>query len=242
MPLLADYQLEHGLSDEQLADILNERVKRRRDQKPISAAGVENMRYKKDENVPPKWLEALDIEPPQREFIRESSSLRDEVPSPAIGEGDARGGTGTASLPVLLELPFDGLEAKKRIELVYVGVGRGVASAMHNPQIAVIFSQHAPKLAEKWIAAARQNARIAQVVTYVTAGGAVGDLIIAHITLVLSLLIVSGKVPIGGIGSLLGPDVVVPHQNGRQSAPPPAHPRGDGSEDAGAVRADTGDG
>lgn len=233
MPVIADYMADNGLSDESMAELLT--IKLGREDRPVKAHGVLAIRNRKDENVPKSWLDALDIELP--EFIKESP-LADGDEQPPLG-GASGTGSSPPSLPVPVDLPFDGLEARKRIELVYVGVGKGVAAAMRDKRIEIIFAQHAPKLADKWIAAARQNARVAQVITYVTAGGATGDLVIAHVMLVVSLLMISGKVPVSGIGSLLGPDAVVPDARTVPERRPPQQAEGGpgGSEEPGAVRA-----
>lgn len=227
MGVLTDYMADNGLSYESMAELLSDKLG-----KQIKPHGVLAISKREDRNLPKSWLDALELERP--EFIQESP---DGGSGDAVEPGGAAPGTGgssPSSLPVPVELPFDGLEARKRIELVYVGVGEGVSRAMRDPRVAIVFRQHAPALAEKWIAAAKQNARIATVVTYVTAGGATGDLIIAHVMLVMSLLVITGKVPIGGILGGLGPDAVVPSgANGKPQTPAAA----DRPAEPGAVRA-----
>lgn len=236
MPELSDFMLERGLSDEDLASLLTEKLDRH--DRPITAHGVRAMRARQDKFLAKSWREALDL--PEYIAAAEPAADPDEqtiqqAPAPGVSPPPPSG------LPAPVALPFDGLAAKERIEMAYVGIGIGAARAMRNPSVELVFRQHAPGLAEKWIAAARQNARVAQLVTYVTAGGATGDLILSHVMLAVSLLVISGKVPIGGIPGL-GPDVVVPKDDGRRPArEPEPQPEegadGDGSEAAGAVRA-----
>ena len=249
MAVLADYQLERGLSDEDVAGILNERLesRRKKGREPITAGGVRLMRSRKDENVPQAWLDALEIERP--EFIKESlSSGGGDEPAPAAAAGAGQGAPGVAggpfsSLPAPVELPFDGLSARKRIILLYTGVGQGLERfqparfavngegervRLPAPPYARVFAQHAPKLADAWIEAARQSSQVARIVTLVTTGGAVGELVVAHVSLVFSCLIVSGKVPLNGILRDLGPDAIV---HGQASGGADG-----GSDGSGAVR------
>lgn len=227
MPLLSDYMLEHGLSDESMAEVLSEKLGRQ-----ITPHGVLAQRNRKDKNLSKSWLEALEIERP--EFIRESEVEEDLGGSPAqAGEHTGAGDDAARTSLAPVELPFDGLEAKTRIKLIYELIGKGVSRGMKDPRYEMVFRQHAPVLADKWIAAAKQNRQVATIVTYITAGGATGDLVIAHLTLVMSMLIISGKVPIGGIRNL-GPDVVDTTATERQQE---SSENGAGPEDAGTVRA-----
>lgn len=224
---LREQLANRGLSYEQAAETLNERgvtIKAADGERPITAADVSRRGSRPAYR---SWREALELDE-EPKFIQSSSSEA----TVGADSGDGRptaAGIASLGVPAVVELPFDGLEARKRIELVYVGIGKGVGTAMRNPAIEIVFAQHAPKIAERWIAAAKQNARVAQIVTYVTAGGAVGDLIIAHLMLTVSLLIVSGRLPIGGIGGVLGPDVIVPTAaNGQKNAPAADRPGGVG--------------
>lgn len=239
---LRDQLADLGLSYEETAERLNEagvRVRSAEGERMLTADDVSRRSSRRAQR---SWREALGLEaePAEPRFIRSPGQASELDPGPGAGS------VPPSTLPAPVELPFEALSAKKRIVLIYTGIGQGLERfsprqvavnaetgervVLPKPRYAAVFAQHAPKLADAWIEAARQNTQVARIVTVITTGGAVGELVVAHVSLVFSCLVISGKVPLNGILRELGPDAIVDGKAAQDDT-------GDGPVEPGAVRA-----
>lgn len=184
------FQRENGLSDEQLAKLLEQESGKR-----VSAQRVADVF--KGERIPKFWLRALEIDEEDPDAARPQEHTTDPAGLPREAGSDL--------LPPL-ELPFDGLKARERIEMIHVFGAKGASMAAKNPLYERAMAQkppgggpsHAENIANKWIEAAREDTHIARLVAYVTVGGAKGDLLMAYMSFGVTILIASGKISLGG--------------------------------------------
>lgn len=142
-----------------------------------------------------KWLAALGVEldPPEPEPDRQGAG--DDGPGRQPRQPrtrDAEADTPPATTPVL---PLDANLAvlHGRIAGLYVLAGKGAAAAAKNAQYAVAFEQHANQAADAWCELARQDARVAQVLNGLMVGGPWSGVIWCHLSLGMSLVVISGK-------------------------------------------------
>lgn len=107
--------------------------------------------------------------------------------------------------------------AEERIAHAYGFIGGGVGMATGNPQIPRVVDEYAPAIGRAWVKAAEENEFARRVVTMMSAGGATGELVMAHVIMVGGILYVSGRAPaLAGIyGHKFGPpSVVAPQERG----------------------------
>ena len=102
---------------------------------------------------------------------------------------------------------FDVRTVREVLVTAYQMVGKGAQYAARvrpdgtKPDYEKVFDAHAERCADAWIDLAKRDAKVAKVLVGLTAGGAWGQVILLHGSLVASLLVVSGKVnlPEGGL-------------------------------------------
>ena len=194
-PLRA-YREENGLSREQVAAQLSERLGR-----PIKPGGVR--RYENYDKLPRSWVEALGLSvdslPPSAagdlfDFGPGEESAppglpEDEPPAPPPGARIA--GPPTARPPVL----GGAAAALQRIEMAYSAIGAGATLVTQNKGFEEVASHYAPGLAKGWVAAAETNPTVAKIVRFMESGGPVGELVVGHVILILGFAYVAGRGP-----------------------------------------------
>ena len=160
-----------------------------------------------------------------------SEPLAGGEPSPASGDAGRDGelpptppsGARLAPLPVSLSQL-----AEERIAHAYGFIGGGVGMATGNPMIPRVVDEYSPAIARAWVKAAEENEFARRVVSMMSAGGATGELVMAHLVMVGGILYVSGRAPaLSGIyGHKFGPPPVV-------ASPPSGSAGGDGDDGSG---------
>lgn len=186
---LGRYREENGLTWEQVAEQISTAT-----DKPVQAHGVK-MRGGKGK-VPPLWAEALNLteqdeEPHQDEPAPPSlgPTVRDEGDPPQAPEGAPRRpspGPATSG---------DYSVVRERIGKAYAAIGAGAAMVTHNNGYAAVADLYKDDIANAWVSAARENKNVAKIVSFMESGGPVGELVVAHVILVLGFVYVSGRAP-----------------------------------------------
>lgn len=182
---LRSYQQAEGLTDEQMAALLTDKLGR-----PISVTGYKTVKTRK--GAPDEWLEAIGIapqEPTDSDHRAANAPPPDDAPD--MNTGTERP---PPTAPVAGVLPFEPATAQMQITLVYTMAGRGAAIALRSPQVADIWAQHAPQIAAAYIEWARYNPRVAHYIGALTLGGPAGQLVLLHGSLLVTTLIVSGRI------------------------------------------------
>jgi hypothetical protein len=168
---LLDWQTESGLDDEQLAALLSERLGR-----VITPHGVHTVARRRD--PPASWLDALGIAPREPD----ASPPPREQPV-ALDDATSRFGLDIAS-------------ARTQLVLVYTVAGKGAATILQAPAVEGVWATHAPRIADAYIAWAKQNETVARILSYLTLGGPAGELILLHGSLVVTTLIVAERIDV----------------------------------------------
>lgn len=206
---LKSYQTSEGLSDDQMAALLTERLGRE-----ISAKGYKIVSSRK--GAPPEWLEALSIVPQEPVDSRPvSSSDEDKVSA-----------TPQVPRPAALALPFEPQSARLTIVMIYTAAGKGAGLALRNDQVAQLWTESAPALADAWIEWARESPTVANYIRALTLGGPAGQVVFVHANLLISTLIVSGRMQMPMPPTMRNPQetdlIDEPSENGN-SEPAPGH-------------------
>lgn len=162
---LGRYKETHGLTNQQLADELTEKLGRK-----ISAKGIAQQLNRESPSIP--WLNALGISPQEPGNLKDStvSAKPTEKPSAAIA------------------LPFEVVSARATIEIIYTMAGKGAAMASRTPEVANAWEAAAPGLAEGWIKWAEENRTVANAIAMLTVGGPGGQVILMNASLLVSTL------------------------------------------------------
>lgn len=182
---IARYAYDNGLDDEQMAALMSTRLGR-----DITVRGYKQMARRK--NPPRKWLEALDIAPSADEGAGQHGR---EFDGPPIGDDSADVPRARPEAkPLSPVLPFEPQSAHMTITLLYTAAGKGAALGLRSPQVADVWAQMAPQIASSYIEWARENATVAKIIGTLTLGGAGGQCILLHGTLIVQTLIISGQV------------------------------------------------
>lgn len=186
-PLL-DYREQHGLSQEDLAERLSERLGR--EVKPSRVARLEK---EKPKMLPKSYRDALGLDETNRP-PDEALFAPDPPPGAHIPMRD----------PAATELPSLELQAgiAGRIQQAYGAIGAGVALISGNDGVSVVFDSYSPEISRAWVQAAEQNEHCRRIVEFMQSGGAVGELVVCHLLLLVGLLYVTGRGP--DLGVLVG--------------------------------------
>lgn len=222
MNTLGLFQKDNRLSDEGIAALLSERLER-----DFSAEQIAKM---KGRARTPKYVaEALGIEREQPDKTaadpNSSSRIPDPPPAPLWPDDESPNepdrATGVALEPAE---PFDFDAAETRLMLVeaYRVAGKGAAYVGKNDQYERAFDLHAERCADAWLSLARRDARVAKALASLTSGGAWGQLLLIHLSLVLSVLAASGKIDVQ-IPAAPGVDNLNVNVNGDGPASPAEH-------------------
>lgn len=179
MTTLAEYMQAEGLTDEEMAERISERLGR-----PIKPVTVRANRYRG--LLPKAWVSALGLE--------------DADPA----SGGAGAGDATRSAERAPRMPRDGVMAptpalltavaKERITATYETVGFAVSKLTEQPGIKVVTDDYAPAIADAWIRAADESEFARRVVRLISSGGAVGELVTVHLIWLLGIAYVTGRV------------------------------------------------
>lgn len=186
---VADFMAQRQLDDQQLADLLE-----------LNVRGVRGM---KNREMPVKWCEKLgvpfDAEAAGAERERFVSTTREqETDPPRPHDPDAVRDAPRASLPAAVP---DGSVARERIASLYGGLGFALAARTGNPGYQAVVDDQAPHIADAWLKAAEENEFARRVVAMMSAGGATGELVMAHAVMVMGLAYVSGRSDFDPLGS-----------------------------------------
>jgi hypothetical protein len=82
--------------------------------------------------------------------------------------------------------------ARKRIAQAYNALGAGASMATRNDGYAAVTGLYANDLADAWAEAARENQHVAAIMEWVNSGGALGNLVFAHVILLGGFAYVTG--------------------------------------------------
>lgn len=235
---LVDWQEAAGLSDEGLAVLLSDRTERE-----VPVERVRRWRVRPAQ-VPLYVREALGLDQRREEAAtapHEPSSdeqpfrVGDEPPAePEAAERQPRPQPGRALEPVVPD--FDVRTVHEVLTTAYQMVGKGAQYAARpnadglKPDYERVFDAHAVRCADAWIELAKRDAKVARVLTTLTAGGAWGQVVLIHGSLVASLLVVAGKIRVPDGAVPLAPDV-----DARPAAQPPPSSDGNPHEPTPAV-------
>ena len=189
--LVRDYQEQHGLTDDELAERLGRDVR-----------GVRGM---KNREIPRGWAEQLGVDfdvqaaAAERDRLQASAKPRREhdTEPPRPHDPDAVRPTPGPPLPATT----DTSAAQERIAAVYSGVGFAVSTRSGNPGYAAVTDDQAPALARAWVKAAEENELARRVVALMGSGGAGGELVMAHVVWIMGLAYVSGRSDLDPLGS-----------------------------------------
>lgn len=206
--LLSELLEERGWTYEEAAAVLNEQgITIRKGERKGAALTAEDLSRRKGSEVPKLWARGFRIEspPPSAESDGGSSGAgrRRNEASPLRPQG----------APVVVT-PF----AERRIAGAYRGIGGIVSTQLINTHgrnaangVAVAFDKSADPIAALWMRAAEENATIARFVNAMSTGGAVGDLVLAHVVLLATVAYILGApLPDGAFKSYEQYRVVVP--------------------------------
>lgn len=175
-----EYLEANNLTAEEVAAVLSERLDRN-----IGAAAV-SARASKE--MPKMWANALGIEF-EAPDIKKQAEEEGAKPKPKRAEDGKPKPAPDLNL-VLVE---------ERVAAIYAMVGKGVARAANEPRYEKAFYDHAPGCAKAWANLAKHDKHVATVLEALTAGGPWGEVLWIHLSLGFSLVVISGKVEIGGI-------------------------------------------
>ncbi len=196
---LVTFREKHGLSTQELTEILNEKLgpeRHAKGKKPLTVGGV--LRYESYDKLPKSWVEALGIESTSEEsfiYTPGGFAAADDPDTPPAGTDEPpmmpAGGRKEPTIPM------QSGAAHRRIEGFYSSLlGPGLALVTGNDGVAEVFAANADNIATAWENAARENAHVEKILGYLEGGGATGELVIAHLMLLVGLLYVSGRIPI----------------------------------------------
>lgn len=166
------WQNENDVDDAQLASMLSEKLGRN-----ITPQGVRA--WARRRTAPAPWLDALGLTPQDPEH--EPPPERDN------GGGDPR-------VPPPIALPFEPIAARAQIVMLYTMGGKGAARVLSEPAVETVWTQHAPQIADAYIEWAKTNATVARIIASATLGGPAGQVVLLHGSLLVSTLIVSGRI------------------------------------------------
>jgi hypothetical protein len=163
-----------------MAALLSEKLGR-----TISVTGFKAVRSRKD--APAEWLESLGIAPQEPTYTADVPP--DDPPDLNAGRQNP-----PPTAPVAGVLPFEPATAEMQLTLIYTMAGKGAAIALRSPEVADVWAQHAPQIAAAYIEWARYSPRVAQYIAAITLGGPAGQIVLLHGSLLITTLIVSGRV------------------------------------------------
>ena len=191
MNALGVYKDENGLTDEDVASTLSALLG-----KKITPQGVKLKSGKG--KVPQPWAEALglDLGDPDEyldDFGAPSESTSD-IPMASSEPPRAPSGAKFANSP-RASTGGDYAQVRERIAKAYGAIGAGVSMVSGNQGYAEVTNTYSNDLAQAWVNAARENKNVAKIVEFMNSGGPVGELVMAHIILVLGFAYVSGRGP-----------------------------------------------
>ena len=188
MNALGRYKETRGLSYEQVADELSALLG-----KPIKAKGVQLRSG--TAKVPPAWADALGLDldvSPADDWVLSDDEAADE-PRRRVESDPPKAPSGA---PIRTGAPLassDYAAVRERIAQAYGAMGAGFSMVTHNDGYSEVSKFYGTNLADAWVAAAKENKHVAQIVAFMESGGPVGELVVAHVILVLGFVYVSGR-------------------------------------------------
>ena len=193
MNALGLYKEQNGLTDDDVANTLSALLG-----KKITPQGVKLKSGKG--KVPQPWAEALGLElgDPDDMFLDDSTPLSgsssvDDIPMASSEPPRAPSGARFSSPRP--SAGGDYAQVRDRIAKAYGAIGAGAAMVSGNQGYAEVTNAYSQDLAQAWVNAARENKNVAKIVEFMNSGGPVGELVMAHIILVLGFAYVSGRGP-----------------------------------------------
>lgn len=178
---LRELMEERGLELADVHAILEEhRITSSKGGRPVTLRGVQS---RLGRTIPPKWAEALGVEP---------------EPEPELGDSGARDEKPPRRPAGAKEAVLVGPGASKRIAGAYRFVGAALAAGAGSEGVAEVWGDQADTIAELWVQAAEDNPWAARFVNLMQAGGTTGDLAAAHLYLAGATFYVLGAGIPGG--------------------------------------------
>lgn len=185
---VVDYMAQRGVDEQQLADLLE-----------LNVRGVRGM---KNREMPVRWCEKLGVPfdaeaaGAERERFVQTREQEDQPPRPH-DDGAVR----DAPRPLLPATAPDSSVARERIASLYGGLGFALTARTGNRGYQAVVDDQAPHVADAWLKAAEENEFARRVVAMMSAGGATGELVMAHAVMVMGLAYVSGRSDFDPLGS-----------------------------------------
>lgn len=183
--LLADFRDQRGLSNDELAALLNERGV------SIQGRSVDgrDVARRLRKGMPKYWAAALELDnetppPPPPDADPSSKRPQEDAPKPPPG--------------AKIEVPVPDAGARKRISGAYKFAGAALAAGSGSQGVAHVWGDSSDRIADLWIEAAKENPWASRFVELMSAGGTTGDLAAAHLYLAGATLYVLGAGIPGG--------------------------------------------
>jgi hypothetical protein len=189
---LGHYRDSRGLTNEQVASELSALLGRE-----ISPVGVKAWANRK--KLPKEWVQVLNLPeepgggrepdwmPPEQEGSA-SFGLPDGLDDPPMMPPESGAASSNRS-------PLSGGElagARKRIAQAYNALGAGASMATRNDGYAAVTGLYSADIAEAWVEAGRENKHVAAILEWVNSGGALGNLVFAHVIMIGGFAYVAG--------------------------------------------------
>lgn len=191
-----DYLAYKGIDAEGLALLLTEKMGRK--------LGAGAVIAREDKDLPKVWVEALGDVPPdiieeaEETGAKEKATRRQERTPKPVQE-------------------FNPLLAEERVAAIYDLIGKGVSAATKEPRYSETFTAHAEKCGKAWTELAKHDKHVATVLTMLTTGGPWGEVVWLHMSLGFALVVISGKAPIGILGSTIPAAPAAPEQHATEN-------------------------
>ena len=189
------YRDENGLTDEDVANTLSALLGKR-----ISGQGVKLKSGKG--KVPRAWAEALGLSSLGEETGSYGSGISGDDPLtsplgdiPMRDSDSPRAPAGAKYSPTAASSSGDYSVVRDRIAKAYGAIGAGASMVTGNDGFGHVTNAYSNDLAQAWINAAKQSKNVAKIVEFMESGGPVGELVVAHIILVMGWVYVSGRGP-----------------------------------------------
>jgi hypothetical protein len=193
---LKDYRAQYGLSHEQLAAELSERLGR-----PVKPERIAMLEKAGKSRIPKSYSEALGLGLGLGDVSGSGGAASSQGLDGAVRDSEPPRPPDDAGAPTApaSSAAVDGSSSfhgvRDRLAKAYGAIGAGASMLTQNDGYAVVADAYSRDLADAWLAAAEENANVAKVVAFMQSGGPVGELVIAHLILVGGFVYVSGRGP-----------------------------------------------
>jgi hypothetical protein len=177
---IGEWQAEHDLDDEAMADLMSERLG-----KAVSLKTYRTAKYRSNDRIPKSYLRALSIQ--------ESDGFTGpDSDAPGLRDDDLPPGSPPAPEPQKTGgeiISLDWASTRSALIMIYGSIGVGVSHLLSDPVYAKVLQKAAPMLADDWLALAKVHPATAAFLRKLTLGGPGGKLLADHVTVVYALVI-----------------------------------------------------